>query len=243
MNKFIIPLVVILAALIIGGALAYNSYSKCTVSSGGANIISSADAGNKLIDFVNNNILRGQATASLIDTFEENGVYKVKFDVSGQQAEWRITKDGSFIFPQTIDLAEVEDPADNPGTTVGNFSVSSEEICYEDGKPVVYFFGSESCPHCVWEKPVIRGVASKFEGLIAYHENIDNDADQDIFKKYSTGGIPTLVIGCKYYRVGSGEQSGEETEGKNLAALMCKLTQNQPEEACEGLEDLVNSIN
>jgi len=243
MRKFIVPAVIVLvAAAIIGGAIVYNGRNSCPLSKETGNI-TAEQAAQKMLDFVNKNILRGQATASLTEALEENGFYKVKFDVSGQAAEWLITKDGAYIFPQMIDLSEVTEPVQETGVTVGNFSVSDNEVCYEDSKPVVYFFGSESCPHCVWEKPVIREVAQKFEGLISYHENIDNENDQDIFKQYSTGGIPTLVLGCKYYRVGSGEQSGQETETKALTALMCKLTGNQPAETCQAVQELIDSIN
>ena len=71
---------------------------------------------------------------------------------------------------------------------------------------------------------------------------MDANADTDIFGKYSTGGIPTLVFGCKYYRVGSGEGEGEELESKNLTAIICKLTGNQPSSICNLFQDLINQI-
>ena len=71
---------------------------------------------------------------------------------------------------------------------------------------------------------------------------MDVDTDMDVFSKYSTGGIPMLAFGCKYYRVGSGEQSGEKEESEILTALICKLTQNQPTEVCDKVQDLVNQI-
>jgi len=68
---------------------------------------------------------------------------------------------------------------------------------------------------------------------------MDSDEDTDVFNKYSTGGIPTLVLGCKYYRVGAGVQSGEEQETKDLTALICKLTGSQPADVCEEVHDLI----
>jgi len=151
--------------------------------------LSAQDAGQKVLDFVNSNVLRGSSTASLIDTIEENGIYKVMFQVEGQNAEWRVSKDGKFVFPQAIDLTQTEEPAQEESTTVGSFSVSADEVCLENGKPIVYFFGSASCPHCQWEKPVIEQVMAKFEGLISFHENIDSENDSDVFSKYSSGGV------------------------------------------------------
>ena len=164
------------------------------------------------------------------------------FKVGEQEGYWRISRDGQFIFPQTIDLNEYSEPADKIGTTIGNFSVSSDNICEEDGKPVIYFFGSESCPHCAWEHPVIKEVMAKFEGLVSFHDNMSNNEDKEIFNKYSTGGVPTLVMGCQYYRVGSGEMSGEEEEARNLTAIACKLTNNQPKDVCGEVQDLINEI-
>ncbi len=204
--------------------------------SAGGTVLSSDEAAEKLLSFVNKNILRGRQTASLMESSEEAGFYKVRFEVEGQEVEWRITRDGRFIFPQVIDLAEVVEPAEETDKEVGNFSVSSDEVCREDGKPIVYFFGSESCPHCRWEHPIMEEVAEKFGDKISFHNNMDTDgtnADKEVFGKYSTGGIPTIVLGCKYYRVGSGESLGKEEEAGVLTDLICKLTDNKPSELCQ----------
>jgi len=204
--------------------------------SAGGTVLSSDEAAEKLLSFVNKNILRGRQTASLMESSEEAGFYKVRFEVEGQEVEWRITRDGRFIFPQIIDLAEVVEPAEETDKEVGNFSVSSDEVCREDGKPIVYFFGSESCPHCRWEHPIMEEVAEKFGDKISFHNNMDTDginADKEVFGKYSTGGIPTIVLGCKYYRVGSGESLGKEEEAGVLTDLICKLTDNKPSELCQ----------
>ncbi|MCS7106333.1 MAG: thioredoxin family protein, partial [Candidatus Aenigmarchaeota archaeon] len=124
----------------------------------------------------------------------------------------------------------------------GDFLVSKDEVCKENGKPIVYFFGISRCPHCIWEHPIINNVTSKFEGYISYHENVDTDKDIDVFQKYSTGGVPTIVLGCKYYRVGSGRRIGEEQEAKVLTALICKLTGNKPNEVCSNVQDLINQV-
>jgi thiol-disulfide isomerase/thioredoxin len=119
--------------------------------------------------------------------------------------------------------------------------VSQDEICKEGDKPIVYFFGSSTCPHCIWEKPVVEDVVSKFKDNIVSHINIDSNNDADIFQKYDPEGyVPTLVLGCKYYRVGSGEQAGTEQESKDLTALICKITGNQPSEVCSPVQDLID---
>ena len=235
MNKNTTLIGVIVAAVLIAGAVVYTNYTKCLESKQVlTNTISSQEAGEKLVEFVNKNLLKGQATASLIESLEDGDFYKIKFKVQEQEVEWRITKDGRFVFPDTIDLAEVKEPAEEIEKTEGNFSVSSDEVCKEGDKPIVYFFGSTGCPHCAWEHPIIEEAAAKFGDKISFHNNMDSKADEEVFGKYnSTGGIPTLVLGCKYYRVGSGESLGEKEEVKVLTGLICELTDNQPGDVCE----------
>jgi thiol-disulfide isomerase/thioredoxin len=128
-----------------------------------------------------------------------------------------------------------------PEKTVGSFLKTEDEVCYENGKPLIYFFGSKSCPHCAWEHPVLEKVIKDFEGQISFHNNMDSSNDSEVFSKYSNGGIPTLVFGCKYYRLGSGEQAGEEKETKDLTAMLCKLTGSKAE-VCKSVEDLIKEI-
>jgi thiol-disulfide isomerase/thioredoxin len=109
------------------------------------------------------------------------------------------------------------------GPGMGQFEDTGDEVCLEDGKPIVYFFGSESCSHCKWEKPVINEVVSEFGDSISFHENIDNEDDRNIMSKYSTGGVPFIVIGCRFVRNGSGEFLGEEAEKQVLRNLICKV--------------------
>jgi len=177
---------------------------------------------------------------------------------TSETRELYITKDGELLFPGAIDIEEFKEMAEQQKeqeenltqeqqeqkTTIGNFIVSTDEICKEDGKPIIYFFGSEGCGACKWEHPVMANVTAKFEGFISFHDNIGSTADQEIFDKYSTGYIPTLVLGCKYYRVGAGKNMGEDQEAKVLTALICKLTGNKPEEVCNDpeIEALINQI-
>ena len=192
----------------------------------------------QVIAYINDYILQGQTTASLIDVVEENKLYKLKVEISGNEFDLYASIDGKLLFPEVINLTEKL--AEN--TTIGNFTTAEKEVCMEDGKPIVYFFGSHSCPHCLWEQPIIESVAALFGENISFHNNIDNNQDMNIFSEYSTGGVPTAVLGCKYWRVGSGQSNGEEGEAEILTALICDLTQNQPGEICDRVQNLINQI-
>ncbi len=131
--------------------------------------------------------------------------------------------------------------------SVGNFKVLTEaQICLENDLPIVYYFGSSTCPHCKWEHPVISSAAEQFDGYLSFHDNMDKpDADQAVWDQYASlnrGSIPFIVVGCKYWQLGSGESFGEEKETENLTALFCKLTDNQPEAVCAPLQEVIDSI-
>lgn len=129
--------------------------------------------------------------------------------------------------------------------TIGNFSIIEDEVCLEDNKPIVYFFGSQSCPHCSWEHPIFEESVEQFGDLLSFHNNMDSNEDMDVFQNYSQinqGAIPFMVLGCRYTKLGSGERSGEEAEKENLTALLCKLTNNQPTEVCQEVQDLVDQV-
>lgn len=142
-------------------------------------------------------------------------------------------------------------PIPNYPQTVGNFLVTDKEVCTKDGKTSVYFFGSTSCPHCVWEKPIIEKVAKKFGDTIDFHENIDSSTDSEVFQKYSDinpGYVPFLIMGCKYVRVGAGENLGKDDaesqklEEEALTAILCKLTDGKPEGVCASVKDKTSEV-
>lgn len=219
------------------------------------------EAGEKAADFIY--AVAPGVDVELINVTEVEGenLYKIVINLSAmgmsQTAESYMTKDGHLLFPQGIDLEEFEEMVEqqkeqeenqtqeSQNTTIGNFIVSGDEICMEDEKPIIYFFGSDGCPACKWEYPVIANVTVEFEGYISFHDNMNNlTADREIFSKYSTGGVPTLVLGCKYYRVGSGASMGEAQEANVLTALICDLTGNKPVDVCSEPEvaELINEI-
>ena len=247
LKKNLIPAAIVIAGLLVAGAI-YINQAKDKAGKEIPGLLTSQQAAEKAINYINENLLASSTTASLLNVSEANGIYKFQLKVADQQYDSYVTKDGKLLFTeQGIDLDKEknnpEEAVKQKVTTIGNFSVSQDEVCKENEKPIVYFFGSNGCPHCLWEHPIFEKVANNFEGYISFHNNMDSDKDMEVLAKYSTGGIPTLILGCKYYRVGSGEQAGEQEESKNLTALFCKLTGEKPTEICEPVKDLINQIN
>lgn len=233
-NKNLIIMILLIACGILAGGLVWTQLSMVKKSE--PNVISKEKAGELALAYINENLLPEGMTANLEGEVAEEGLYKLKLKIGNEEFFSYITSDGKVLFPQGINLEETQAQAEPEPkeTTPGNFLVSEEEVCEENEKPIIYFFGSQGCPHCTWEHPIVEEVAEKFTGFISFHNNMDSDEDMDVFSKYSPEGyVPALVLGCKYYRVGSGETIGEEEEAKVLTALICDLTENQPNDVCE----------
>ena len=208
------------------------------------------EANEKAIDLISNYLVEDGTKVELLNVTEvECGtLYRLEINLStnrGQQIiEPYITEDGEFFFPSAIEIDEFIAQNQPPKETVGGFLSKGDEICEEDGKPIIYYFGHNRCSHCVWEHPIIENVTSEFEGYISFHDNMDSDADRDVFERYSTGHIPMIVLGCEYYRIGSGMQIGEEEEAKVLTALICNLTEGRPSDLCNEpeIKELMDQI-
>lgn len=134
--------------------------------------------------------------------------------------------------------------------TLGNFSVTDQEICQEKGKPIIYFFGSSTCHHCLWEKPIIEKVTKKFGTEIVFNEKIDFSSDP-VYEKYidiAQGYVPFIVLGCNYARLGGGEnlandsKEAEKLEEEALTVIICKLTESKPASVCEPLKEKISEI-
>jgi FKBP-type peptidyl-prolyl cis-trans isomerase 2/glutaredoxin len=123
------------------------------------------------------------------------------------------------------------------GIADAKFSISDQEVCTENGKPIVYFFGADFCPHCKWEHPIFNETVMKFKDYVSFHDNMGTQNDNNIFTKFNPKGtIPTMVIGCKYFRVGTtGDETdaGKIVEQAALTKLLCDVTGNKPADLCK----------
>jgi len=189
-------------------------------------------AGEKLISYLNQKYLQGKSKAYLLKAQEnKSGFYEINFKINKREYKGYLSLDGHFLFPEIVDLSKMEKEKSVEG---GFKEIENQKVCREKGKPIVYFFSSSHCPHCLWEKPIIEGVVSKFKNYISFRSNIDGlGKDKEVFEKYSDGGVPLLVLGCKYYRLGSGENIGKEQEKEILTKLICKITDNNPQSLCK----------
>ncbi len=100
-------------------------------------LISAQEAGQKALEYINENFFQGKNSASLknIVDFDAGGLYKFQVDVNGQTFDSYITRDGKLIFPEGINLeAQTEEETS-----------SSTEIPKQD-LPDVKLFVMSYCP-------------------------------------------------------------------------------------------------
>jgi plastocyanin len=74
----------------------------------GKSTISLGDAEDKAASFVNSNLIQPPFAVTINGSEELTDVYKVTFDLSGEQVDSYITKDGKYFFPMGYDIENIE---------------------------------------------------------------------------------------------------------------------------------------
>ena len=98
--KSSLPLAIIIAGVIIGGAITYINQKSIPGT------LPSQEAADKALSFINANMLQEGITASLINIEESNGLYKMKLKIGEEEVEPYVSLDGQLLFVQAIDIGE-----------------------------------------------------------------------------------------------------------------------------------------
>jgi len=124
-----------------------------------------------------------------------------------------------------------------------SFSETKDDICKEDGKPVIRLYTTSSCEPCKLLEDTFADLINYYmedEEIAAYHWELDtgdniltNEIEKgipsqeiEIFKKYNPETtVPTYIFGCRYIRVGNFYEKGDDlgAEGEEFRAVIEKL--------------------
>ncbi len=129
-NKFLTPIAILVAGLIVAGVFFYVNQGKVGTASPQA-------IAQKAMDYINQNLLQEGTTASLVDVVEESGLYKFRLKIGDKEYNSYVTKDGKLLWPQdAIDLSVA---------TSSQEGSAAQEIPKTD-KPDVKLFVMSYCP-------------------------------------------------------------------------------------------------
>ena len=105
---------------------------------------SEEEVGQTALDFINNGLLQGQATATLNEVTTEKGLFKLLVTVQGQETPIYLTKDASLMFINAIPMAEVTGATTTD--TQNTQPQASPEVPSSD-LPEVEVFVMSHCPY------------------------------------------------------------------------------------------------
>lgn len=196
--KNLIPISIIIAGLLIAGALIYLNQGKVTeeVSEG----LSPQQAAEKAINYINENLLQEGTIASLLSAVEENGVYKIHLKIGEMEYDSYVTKDGKLLFAEGIDLEETptvqetEDESPQPST---EGSISSEELtkfldCLEKADFVIY-----GANWCGWTEKLVEMLGG-FDMVKPIY--VECTEEEELCEEKGIRGYPTIFIEGEEYQ-------------------------------------------
>ncbi len=166
--KILIPLLILVAVL-----LAVNIFYP--VSKRISGMLSEEEASQKALDFINNVALKGEIIASILETTEESGLYKIRIKVQDQEYESYVTKDGKFLFPQATPITEAA-PTDQGAEQQATGETPKSDV------PQVQLFVMSFCPYGNQAEELMIPVAN----LLKDKANIE--LHYVIYSNYQGGG-------------------------------------------------------
>lgn len=152
MNKYIIGAILI-ASLIVAGAIVSVNRSDSDVK-----VLSSDEVSEKIMGFINQELLQGAVVASLKEITKENGLYKMKIVVNEQEVDSYATLDGNLFFPDAFDLSEISVPEDSTNPT------SCEDI-NKSNNPMLEAFVVSQCPFGIQAQRILNNVVKSIPSL------------------------------------------------------------------------------
>ncbi|MFP4424321.1 MAG: peptidylprolyl isomerase [Candidatus Woesearchaeota archaeon] len=116
----------------------------------------------------------------------------------------------------------------NSGSDIETFNKIGDDVCTEDGKPIIRVYTSSTCPHCHWVNPAVDEVLKEYsDQIVARHWEVDTKddlltpeeegsipaQDMQVYQENNPEGyVPYFDFGCVYNRVGTGYEREDDLE-------------------------------
>lgn len=152
-------IVIILALLVVAGFF-YRSYFQKN------QVLSSQEAGEKAIAFINQNLLPQGFEASLLDVSEKSGLYKIRLKIGEKEFDSYISKDGQLFFQQGINLEKLEKKPQ-----VAAEKQEKKSSCEDFSKteePLLEAFVVSQCPYGLQMQRILSRLVKKIPSLKDY---------------------------------------------------------------------------
>lgn len=190
--KYILSIAVIISGLVIAGTIIFFSPQEEEQIS--SETLSTEEAGEEAMSFINEVMLQGQLTASLLDVSEEYGLYRLDLSIDGQDYSSYITKDGKFFFAEKIDIEEAKSFMEEGTASAPLPDVDLEGFvsCLEEENFVIY--GEASCPYC---QEVVETLGGKNVAAPVY---VECSEEVDLCKEKEISAYPTILIDGQSYK-------------------------------------------
>jgi len=153
-SKNLIPIAIIIAGILIAGAVVFVNQRK-------VGALSPQAAAGKAIDFINKNLLTGGTSASLVSVTEENGLYKILLKIGDKEYPSYVSKDGKLLFPnEGVNLEEKPKTAEEPEQK----KLTCEDIKKSEN-PQLEAFVVSKCPFGLQMQRVLNEILKNIPSL------------------------------------------------------------------------------
>ncbi|MBT6823928.1 hypothetical protein HOA59_00645, partial [archaeon] len=168
---------------------------------------SGAVVADNALEFINTNLLQGQAVAELGDVTEEEGLVKAAVSVMGQEMDIFMTKNGRYLFLQAIDLTEpIEVPEQQTQSEpVSTYSeedlVKITEFSNCLGEKGLKVYAAGWCGHCKSLVSTFGGKGTMEQIYIECQDDQRNPTeDTELCQEEEITGFPTIKINGEPYQ-------------------------------------------
>lgn len=181
-----VSVAVIIAGIILAGAVVFASI-RFTSKKQDITIIPPDKIGPKIVDFINQKLLRGRATASLVGVKKESGVYKITIKIQNNEIDTYATLDGKFLYPDAIDVEKVMAQADENNENTPPAKKTCDDIKKAD-KPLMEAFVVSQCPFGLQMERILAEIQKNIPALasqikVRYMGSIVNNEIQSMHGK------------------------------------------------------------